>query len=229
MVKPAPGGISHSAVTLLSLFPPKLSKTLHMGCENHPDPSDLGWHKVRCSWLGGKKLGLCSALHKWLPDVLQVWWKGSGCASGQVGLTKGCPFSVLRGVHLCRMRMESCMFMQVLQEILGELLTGNFLLVRDMKNSINAARVTLSLRSSGWGQCDPGEQMTSSCGVAIPFLCPSQSPRGQPKVLREPTPHCSLAPAAGRQPRGASGALHHWEFLKLNKAGKKKTCRPFPV
>lgn len=47
--------------------------------------------------------------------------------------------------------MESGMFMQVLQGIVGELLTGNFLLVRDVKTSINAERVTLSLRSSGWG------------------------------------------------------------------------------
>lgn len=169
------------------------------------------------------------ALHKWLPDVLQVWWEGSGCASGQVGLNRDCPFSVLRGVHLCRMRMESCMFIQVLPEIVGELLTGNFLLVRDVKDSINAARVTLSLRSSGWGQCDPREEMRTSCGVAIPFLCPSQSPTAQSKALREPSLHCSLAPAAGRQPRDASSALHHWEPLKLNKAGKKKGSRPFPV
>lgn len=157
--------------------------------------------------------------------VLQVWWEGSGCGSGQVGLTRACPLRVLRGAHLCRMRMDSCTFMQVLQEIVGELLTGNFLLVRDVKNSINAARVTLSLRSSGWGQCDPGEEMRSGCGVAIPFLCPSQSPK--PKVLREPPPLCSLAPAAGREPRDASSAS--LGIPQAEQGCKKKSCRPFPV
>lgn len=120
-------------------FPFPTSQTLQTGRGNHPDSSEdgwkshLGWHitsKVGCGCFCGKNLGLSCALHKWLPDVLQVWWEGSGCASGQVGLNRDCPFSVLRGVHLCRMRMESCMFIQVLPEIVGELLTGNFLLVR---------------------------------------------------------------------------------------------------